>query len=1161
MNQKRILCSLVCFIMVVSLVIPVSSGVVRASTATEIWDWHDLDAVRDNLSGSYVLMTDLDSTTAGYEELAGPTANADKGWQPIGTDANQFTGSFDGQGHEIGDLCINRPDEDYVGLFGFAFYGAFVENLGLANVHVIGGLYVGGLVGTNYAGVSELHCAGHVVGNSVVGGLVGQNFGSVLHAHFLGNVTGDSSSGGLVGVNGADSTVNRSHSNGSVVGKSYIGGLVGNNYGSVSESHCAGNVVGWDLVGGLIGKNFGNVANSYSTGSVTRSEYTGSWLGGFVGRNEQGKIINCYSTGSVHYEGEADPTDKGFAGSVDTGGDYEMTGNFWDIETSGQSSTVGDATGKTTAEMMGIATFTAAGWNITAVADGESDHTFIWNIVDGETYPFLAWEATALMTIHVHLKAGWNLVSVPVIPADPSVAAVFPGTEVVYAWSASTGGYYMPAEVEPSRGYWVAVVADTDIKVSGVPVYDWTAEVTAGWNLVGSVFGSVDFTEPDTEPSGTVEGFSYRWAPELPGYSLSTTIEPGMGHWIAATEDCVLTLSAGDELVLWPTTVVVDEETEDVLTSVTEDQDVLTFGASTPLLNELEPGNVIVMGATDHTPYGLLRRVTAITNNDGQVIVETEFASMEDAIAEGMIAVATTITAADFQAATLGLEGITVLQEPDGIGFTIDLDATIGDFTFTGELAFNADPLIKVDITYWPPGLKELEFTIETDESLEVDLWAEVDVVDFCERLELLPHPIEKHIFIPKPPVYVVIYFMPVLIVEGNLSGQVQARVEYEAQRKGGLHYKDDGWNIISEQYSQFNGWAELAVQTNLRASVGPEVAVKFYNVVGPTGNMYGYLEFEAGWDAHLWWELYGGLRAELGLQADLPIVGGIGYGPVEVMHYRWLLAEYQSDEEPVHFPDPNLEAAIREAITKPTGDIYPSDLEGIMALDARDRNIEDLAGLDYCTGLTELYLQSNQISDISPLEGLSNLTVLWLHDNQISDISPLAGLTSLTYLSIWSNQISDISALAGLTSLTILYSWSNQISDISPLAGLTSLTRLYLGNQISDISALAGLTNLTWLVLSDNQISDISPLANLTSLPYLHLNHNQIGDISALAGLTSLTQLSLSDNQISDIRPLVDNGGLGAGDKIWLSGNPLSEQSINDYIPELEARGVTVYC
>jgi len=40
-----------------------------------------------------------------------------------------------------------------------------------------------------------------------------------------------------------------------------------------------------------------------------------------------------------------------------------------------------------------------------------------------------------------------------------------------------------------------------------------------------------------------------------------------------------------------------------------------------------------------------------------------------------------------------------------------------------------------------------------------------------------------------------------------------------------------------------------------------------------------------------------------------------------------------------------------------------------------------------------------------------------------------------------------------------------------------------------------------------------------------------------------------------------VDNGGLGAGDKIWLSGNPLSEQSINDYIPELEARGVTVYC
>jgi len=40
---------------------------------------------------------------------------------------------------------------------------------------------------------------------------------------------------------------------------------------------------------------------------------------------------------------------------------------------------------------------------------------------------------------------------------------------------------------------------------------------------------------------------------------------------------------------------------------------------------------------------------------------------------------------------------------------------------------------------------------------------------------------------------------------------------------------------------------------------------------------------------------------------------------------------------------------------------------------------------------------------------------------------------------------------------------------------------------------------------------------------------------------------------------PLVENLGLGEGDKVNLEGNPLSLDSINIYIPELEARGVIV--
>ena len=179
-----------------------------------------------------------------------------------------------------------------------------------------------------------------------------------------------------------------------VLGGWPVGGVVGVNRGTVSNSYATGNVSGRLRVGGLVGlNNTGTVSNSYATGTVTRTSGTSAHFGGFAGQNHRGKIINCYSTGSVHYEGTTDPTNKGFAGYVDTGGAYEMTGNFWDMETSGQTSTAGDATGLSTADMQTLATFDTATWDIAGVADENTRNTdYIWNQVDGVTYPFLSWE-------------------------------------------------------------------------------------------------------------------------------------------------------------------------------------------------------------------------------------------------------------------------------------------------------------------------------------------------------------------------------------------------------------------------------------------------------------------------------------------------------------------------------------------------------------------------------------------------------------------------------------------------------------------------------------------------------------------------------------------------------------------------------------------------
>ena len=266
-----------------------------------------------------------------------------------------------------------------------------------------------------------------------------------------------------------------------------------------------------------------------------------------------------------------------------------------------------------------------------------------------------------------------------------------------------------------------------------------------------------------------------------------------------------------------------------------------------------------------------------------------------------------------------------------------------------------------------------------------------------------------------------------------------------------------------------------------------------------------------------------------------------------------------------VHIPDTNLRAAIAEALGKnPNAPITVEEMERLGRLEAGNRDIRDLTGLQFATNATELHLYSNfSISDLSPLAGLINLELLRV-DGNLSDLSPLAGLINLRYLNSTSNtsdlsplaglinleslifvrcNVSDLSPLAGLINLTRLNTWGNPVSDLSPLAGLTKLEHLDLcGGRISDIKPLAGLTGLKELYIFSNKISDISPLAALAGLNRLNLEGNRISDVSSLAGLTHLKWLHLEGNDISDISLIA-----GLTQLEWLN---LAHNDISDISP-----------
>ncbi|MDQ5986744.1 MAG: hypothetical protein CSYNP_02477 [Syntrophus sp. SKADARSKE-3] len=338
----------------------------------------DLQNMNSSLAGNYALVANVDaSATSGW--------NGGAGFMPIGNNKTYFTGGFDGLGHTITGLYINRPITTVVGLFGYVANGSTIRNVGLVNMNITGQKNVGGLVGWSNGSISNSYSTGAVTGSGSVGGLVGWNDGDL---------------GGWGRESLLEFTlqgIHNSYSTGTITGGGDAGGLVGWNRGIISNSYSTGAVTGGDSVGGLVGANTGGVVgrslqgitDSYSTGAVTGSSNVGG-LVGYNGGNANGRLLGCnegiisnsYSTGMV--------TGSNYVAGLVGSNDGSISNSYWDKQSSGQtvgvgygSSNANGVTGLSTAKMKRQASF--SGWDI-AGTDGSSA---IWRIFENNSYPLL----------------------------------------------------------------------------------------------------------------------------------------------------------------------------------------------------------------------------------------------------------------------------------------------------------------------------------------------------------------------------------------------------------------------------------------------------------------------------------------------------------------------------------------------------------------------------------------------------------------------------------------------------------------------------------------------------------------------------------------------------------------------------------------------------
>src|SRR2546428_555134 len=105
-----------------------------------------------------------------------------------------------------------------------------------------------------------------------------------------------------------------------------------------------------------------------------------------------------------------------------------------------------------------------------------------------------------------------------------------------------------------------------------------------------------------------------------------------------------------------------------------------------------------------------------------------------------------------------------------------------------------------------------------------------------------------------------------------------------------------------------------------------------------------------------------------------------------------------------VTIPDPGLDAAIREALQKPSGPLTEQDLLSLTVLNATNRNVSSIEGLEAARNLVSLNLQVNQLTNFSLPNTLTNLTVLDLSVNTLKNCSFPGGLMKLETLILQSN-------------------------------------------------------------------------------------------------------------------------------------------------------------
>jgi len=492
-------------------------------------------------------------------------------------------------------------------------------------------------------------------------------------------------------------------------------------------------------------------------------------------------------------------------------------------------------------------------------------------------------------------------------------SAPAPVTNLVAATGAA------PGTVELS---WTAPGDDatTGTAADYVVRYHTSTITESTWAAAADVTG-----EPPPAPAGSVQtmtvtdlvpGRSYHVAiktkDEVPNTSTISNSPRAAARTSPHTVYAPLVASGAASVptVIPETTKVLTETTTRHLSAISGDGAVFTFTQATPALNALDTGDVMVSDATTNAPNGFLRRVTSISSSEGQVAVETEQATLEEAIESGEAHVSQALTPADIRGGG-HLQGVSLAASQRRGEFYLELDDLVlcdldGDPQTTDDQlevdgTIRLEPRLDFDLVVRHWRLRELSFTTSVVETAELEPKAEVAFIDREKEKE-----IARYTFTPVTVMVglVPVVFVPTLTigvgVDGNVHAGFNAKVEQQASLRAELRYAGNRWKPVGRLSNAFHHSPPTAsVGVDFRAYAASQLSLLVYGLSGPYAEWDAYLELEAETSALPWWTLYGGLEAFGGAKVEVLGHSLADYESPKILGYRLILAQAETNSPP----------------------------------------------------------------------------------------------------------------------------------------------------------------------------------------------------------------------------------------------------------------------